>query len=237
MSGNEYSIYCDESCHLEHDGQNVMVLGCIWCDDANRQEAYQRIRDIKEKYNIARYSELKWTKISNGNVGAYMDIIDYFFDNPALNFRCLVVPNKQSLDHKKYNQTHNEWYYKMYFEMLKAIISKRSSYSIYLDIKDTIGGTRVALLHEILSNNTYDFDKKIVKRLQLVRSHEIELLQLADILIGAVMAENRGMTTSPSKLGIINKVKKRSGLVLTKSTLPSERKMNIFVWSPNWNGG
>jgi hypothetical protein len=23
----EYNIYCDESCHLEHDGSSVMVLG------------------------------------------------------------------------------------------------------------------------------------------------------------------------------------------------------------------
>ena len=26
-----FNIYCDESCHLEHDRQQVMVLGAIWC--------------------------------------------------------------------------------------------------------------------------------------------------------------------------------------------------------------
>ena len=25
-----YNIYCDESCHLEQDGQPVMVLGAVW---------------------------------------------------------------------------------------------------------------------------------------------------------------------------------------------------------------
>ena len=26
-----YNVYCDESCHLENDGQKAMVLGAIWC--------------------------------------------------------------------------------------------------------------------------------------------------------------------------------------------------------------
>ena len=26
-----YNVYCDESCHLEHDRQSIMVLGAVWC--------------------------------------------------------------------------------------------------------------------------------------------------------------------------------------------------------------
>jgi hypothetical protein len=26
------NIYCDESCHLENDGINVMGLGGLWCN-------------------------------------------------------------------------------------------------------------------------------------------------------------------------------------------------------------
>jgi len=26
----EYNIYCDESCHLEHDRQPIMVIGGMW---------------------------------------------------------------------------------------------------------------------------------------------------------------------------------------------------------------
>lgn len=232
---DSYSIYCDESCHLENDGQDVMVLGGVWCNTSYKKEIYSRIRDIKEKHGIPKYTEMKWTKISNGNVGAYLDLVDYFFDNQSINFRCLVVPDKQELNHRKYKQTHNDWYYKMYFDMLKNIITKDFSYDIYLDIKDTIGGTRTALLKEILSNNVYDFDKKIIRRIQLVRSHEVELIQLADILMGAVMAENRGNTGSAAKIQVINKIKERSGITLTKSTLPSERKVNIFIWTSDWN--
>ena len=26
-----FNVYCDESCHLEHDRQKVMILGATWC--------------------------------------------------------------------------------------------------------------------------------------------------------------------------------------------------------------
>lgn len=42
-----YNVYCDETCHLEHDGINVMVLGAIWCPQNKLKEINQRIRQIK----------------------------------------------------------------------------------------------------------------------------------------------------------------------------------------------
>ena len=228
-------MFCDESCHLEHDDQKVMVIGGIWCSNDEKHEAYSRIRNIKEKHGFPGHIEVKWTKIAKSNVDLYLDLIDYFFDNSNLNFRCIVVPNKNELDHKKYGQTHDEWYYKMYFEMLKTVIDDKLSYEIYLDIKDTIGNSKVNLLHEVLSNNAYDFDRRTIKRIRLVRSHEIELLQLADILIGAIMAENRGEPINDYKQAAIKKVKERSKISLVKSTLPSEKKTNIFIWRPDWN--
>ena len=32
----EYNIYCDESCHLENDGEKYMVLGGIICEKNDR---------------------------------------------------------------------------------------------------------------------------------------------------------------------------------------------------------
>ena len=232
---NSISIFCDESCHLEHDDQKAMVIGGVWCGNDFKREAYARIRSIKEKHGFRGYLEVKWTKIAKSNVNLYVDLIDYFFDNSNLKFRSIVIPDKDKLDHGKYGQTHDDWYYKMYFEMLKTIINDGFRYEIYVDIKDTVGNIKVRRLREVLSNNVYDFDRKIIKRIQLVRSHEIELLQLADVLIGAVMAENRNNPINKYKQEVINRIKERSGMSLVRSTLPSEKKTNIFVWHPDWN--
>ena len=211
-----------------------MVLGGVWCADADKQKAYERIREIKKENDLPSDKEVKWTKISNKNVLAYLDLINYFFDNSELHFRCVVIPNKDELNHEKYNQTHNDWYYKMYFDLLKMIIKTDHESRIYLDIKDTIGAPKIKQLREILQNNALDFDRNIIKRIQLVRSHEIELLQLADVLIGAVMAANRGTTTSEAKLKVIERIREKSNYSLTKTTLLQESKMNIFIWQPNW---
>ena len=37
------NIYCDESCHLEHDGIKPMLLGCVWCEE---QEKMLSLRDF-----------------------------------------------------------------------------------------------------------------------------------------------------------------------------------------------
>jgi len=40
-------IYCDESCHLEHDHIPVMVLGGVWCPAIKSREIAENIRKIK----------------------------------------------------------------------------------------------------------------------------------------------------------------------------------------------
>lgn len=131
-----YNVYCDESCHLEHDGQQAMVLGGVWCPESKRQEISQRIREIKVKHGLGKDFEIKWTKVSKSKLDFYMDIIDYFFDDDDFHFRGLIVPDKTKLNHDAWEQTHDEWYYKMYFNMLKVIFDPQAKYRVYLDIKE-----------------------------------------------------------------------------------------------------
>ena len=42
-----YNVYCDETCHLEHDGINDMVIGAVWCPQDKLREINQRIQKIK----------------------------------------------------------------------------------------------------------------------------------------------------------------------------------------------
>lgn len=225
-----YNIYCDESCHLENDKQKAMVLGGIWCAKDEARKIAVRIREIKEKNGIGKYREIKWTKVSGSKLDFYLSLIDYFFDDDDLNFRCLVVPDKEKLDHESFSQSHDQWYYKIYFDMLKIIFEPKNKYGIYLDIKDTRGGDNVKKLHEILCNNMYDFDRKIIEQIQIIRSHEVEIMQLTDLLIGAVSYITRGLETSEAKKKIIKRIKERTGFALTKSTLYRENKFNIFIW-------
>lgn len=225
-----YNIYCDESCHLEHDNKKAMVIGGVWCPRNKKDEIFRRIREIKAEHNLNPRFEIKWNKVSKGQLAFYMDIVNYFFDNCDLHFRAIVIPDKDLLDHEAFNQTHDDFYYKSYFNMLKTIFEPTNGYNIYIDIKDTRGQKKVEKLHEVLCNNHYDFNRQIIRNVQQVRSHEVELLTVADLLIGAVSYINRGLNQSEAKLKLIERIKERSGYSLTSSTLYREPKFNLFVW-------
>ncbi|MGR3177991.1 MAG: DUF3800 domain-containing protein, partial [Candidatus Anammoxibacter sp.] len=190
----------------------------------------KHIREIKAKHGMKNDFEVKWTKVSPAKQDFYFDLIDYFFDDENLHFRSLIIPDKSKLQHDMYDQDHDTWYYKMYFDMLKVILSPNANYRIYLDIKDTQSAAKVAKLHDVLCNNMYDFQREIIERVQTVRSHEVELLQLADLIMGAVSYVNRNVTSSVVKLSLVDKIRKKSHYELTKSTLLMEKKFNLFRW-------
>lgn len=226
-----YNIYCDESCHLEKDRQKAMSLGAVWCPQEKVREITKSIKEIKEKHNLKKNFEIKWTKVSVAKIAFYLDIIDYFFDNNDLHFRCLVIEDKNKLNHNSFSQTHDEWYFKMYFDMLKIILEPNEKYNIYLDIKDTRSADKLRRLKEILCNNMYDFKREIIGIVQNIRSYESEIVQLTDLLMGAVSYLNRGITTSEAKKTLVKKIQDRSSYSLKKSTLAGEQKVNIFIWT------
>lgn len=225
-----YNVYCDESCHLENDHQQVMVLGAVWCPQEKAREISVRLREIKAHHGLPPEFELKWTKVSPAKTRFYLDVMDYFFDDDDLCFRALIVPDKTRLCHEAFGQSHDDWYYKMYFDMLKVLLAPDGRYRIYLDIKDTWGAAKVRKLHDVLCTSMYDFHHEIIERVQLVRSHEVEQIQLADLLIGIVSSAHRGTTTSDAKRHLVERMRKRSGYSLLRSTLFREEKVNLFRW-------
>ncbi len=226
----DYNIYCDESCHLETDASKVMVLGCVWCPKDKAQEINHRINEIATSHGQYETQEFKWTKISPKHYRVYRELIDYFFDDDDLQFRAVVIPDKKKLNHKRFSQSHDEWYYKMMFLLIKYILVQGNGYNIFLDYKDTQGGTRIKKLQEVLRNDQYDYSHNIIKQIQLVQSTEVGLIQLADVLTGAVGYVNRNLGTNSGKNSIVSRIKERSRKNLVQSTLPSEPKVNILVW-------
>ncbi len=225
-----YNVYCDESCHLEHDHQPVMVLGAIWCPLETSHEISVNIREIKKAHGLSPSFEIKWTKVSQAKQAFYLDLVNYFFDNNALHFRALIVSDKTKLQHELYGQDHDTWYYKMYFDMLKVILDPEARYRIYVDIKDTRSAVKIAKLHDVLCNNIYDFERQIIERVQTVRSNEVEPLQLADLIIGIISYVNRGLESNSAKVALVNKMRERSGYSLTQTNLLRENKVNLFIW-------
>lgn len=235
MMNELINIYCDESCHLESSAITVnnryMVLGAIACPIKDKDAIFQEIKEIKRQNKLKEFSEIKWTKVTRNKLAAYEALTNYFFSCEQLSFRAIII-DKNQLQHDKFNHTHDQFYYKMYWQMLEWFIDPKNSYHIYLDIKDTQGYLKIEKLHEVLCNSHHDFNKQVVARIQEVRSHENVLIQLADLLIGSISYANRYPQggQSDAKQRIVDLIKTRTGLSLVRSTSLGARKFNLFNW-------
>ncbi len=230
-----YNVYCDESCHLQNDKSDVMVLGAMYCPENKKGDIFSDIRSIKEKYKLSSFFEIKWTKVSISKIDFYKEIFDYFFENEVLKYRGLIARGKSKLDHTRFNDgDYDLWYYKMYFRMIDPIISQEDEYKIFLDIKDTKGGKRIQKLKEVLCNNIYDFNGEVIKHIGQINSRESEILQMADLVNGALAYHHRGLEESNSpnygKIELVNYL--MNNYNIDKKTSRYASKFNLFIWDP-----
>lgn len=234
----EYNIYCDESCHLEHDNINSMSIGGVWCPKAKSRIINKEIAAIKSRHGVKETSEIKWTSIGPVKAPMYLDLINYFFDNDDLHYRGILIKDKSKLDHESHNQTHNDWYYKMYYEMLKVLVNPRDSFYIYLDFKDTHSHFRCKQLHYHLCKYAHDIEREVIKKVQPIKSHEVQMMQITDVITGAIAYSNRvfdpSHKMSNAKIAVTDLIKERSGSDLSSNSSLRNQKFNLFSWDPEY---
>lgn len=218
------NIYCDESCHLENDNEKVMAIGGIVCSNYAKKSIYEDIKKIKIRNNIPINREIKWNKVSKGELNYYKDLINYFFSNELLRFRAVLLPDKSKLRHNDYCQTHDDFYYKMYFYVISYFFADDNNIEVYIDIKDTNSSRKIKKLQRVLNRST----EKVTK-IQKIRSHENSILQLTDLILGAVTYINRNLTGSEAKLELSNLIQSKSEQTLKATSYFSHKKINLLV--------
>ncbi len=214
-----FNFYCDESCHLERDGIQYMIIGYTSSPLNQVRMHYSAIRDLKKRHNL--HTESKWSSISKSSYPLYNDLIDYFFSTD-LQYRAIVI-DKSVLRHGDFEQDHDDFYFKMYYQLLSKKLSPENNYNIYLDIKDTRSAKKVNGLKKYLNSQFV-----AVNNLQNIRSHESEIMQLTDILTGAISYHLRGLSKMISKTNLIEKIQIQSNHSLLKSTHLNDQKFNLF---------
>lgn len=240
------NIYCDESCHLENDCNKTMVLGAISCPADKVKDISYEIRELKNKYNLSRFNEIKWTKVSASKRSFFIELVELFCNTDFLKFRAVKIPDKGLLNHQKFHQTHDTWYYKMYYQMLKHVLNDDNCvYNVYMDIKDSCSSDKVRTLKEFLLREISDFNEERLQNFQTIRSYESELMQLADLLIGAIGYNNRikaytsldeNFVPNPEKIYLEQFLKSKLKITsFDKSTPFSANKFNILVWEAEKN--
>jgi len=215
-----FNIYCDESCHLENDHKNYMVLGSVSSAYNQVKRHTERIKNLKNKHKFN--AEIKWSKVSNSKLQFYKELVDYFFDTD-LRFRAVVV-DKKKVNNGAFGDDYDTFYYKMYYSLLNHNKNSLYNYNVYLDIKDDLSAYKVEKLKEILNTKFGVF-----RNVQNIRSHESILMQLADFIMGAISYNlNNEEKRVTAKTQIIDRIKMHSDQYLNATSNWNESKLNLF---------
>ena len=214
-----FNFYCDESCHLENDNFPYMLIGYVSSAYNQVKLHTDKIKQLKKEYHIP--YELKWNHLSKSAMELYKELIDYFFATD-LQYRAIVI-DKNQLKHQQFQQTHDDFYYKMYYQLIQKKLSPEYNYNIYLDIKDTRSAQKVNGLKDYLNNNFVS-----IRNLQNIRSYESELMQLTDIITGALSYYLRKENKVIAKNKIVDRIAQHAGQALNQSSPRSEQKFNLF---------
>lgn len=222
MNGSQtFNLYCDESCHLENDGKEFMLISYICVAYPQLQLYKAQILSLKQRHHF--YGEIKWSKVSRSKYGFYSDLVDLFFGTDLL-FRAIVVP-KSKINNNAFSQDYDTFYFKMYYQLLYHKMDMMNTYNIYLDVKDTLSARKVHKLKEILNVH---FDT--IRNLQNIRSHESVFMQLTDFLMGALAYNlNEPNKKMLAKTRLIEKIRTLSRADLKRSTPKDQDKFNIFI--------
>ena len=217
-----FNIYCDESCHVENDHKNFMFLGAVSCAYPQVKRHTKRIDELKKEHNF--YAEIKWSNVSMSKIRFYMDLIDYFFDTD-LYFRAVGI-EKSKIKCDEFGTSYDDFYYKMYYQLLNYKINTFYHYNVYLDIKDSLSARKVRVLRDIL-NVRYG----VFRNVQNIVSKESLLMQLADFIMGAISYNaNMKEKTNQAKVMIIDKIKRHANIAGLTATNYSD-KLNLFFIS------
>jgi hypothetical protein len=191
-------IYVDESSQSNH---RYLVIGAVinMLLDApvlNAAIAKARLPDLPKN------SEAKWSKVSKAKLPAYKRIVDVLFDTShGIHFHCLVI-DTTLLDHKRFNAGSREIGFnkEIYQLAMKcARLYSKAIFHLYPDRRETTQTPEELRL--ILNRGCRSKGDKRdwpFRRCQFRDSKATSLLQLADIIMGAIAFNLNGHDKKPN---------------------------------------
>ncbi|NRT12475.1 DUF3800 domain-containing protein [Flavobacterium sp. 14A] len=213
-----FNIYCDESTHLQNDGMPFMMISYVSCAYPQLKIHKAYVQQLRAKHKFK--GEIKWSAVSKSEYEFYADLIDYFFATDLM-FRAVIV-DKSKIDETRKDFTYNDFYFRMYYQLIYHKLTPENTFNIYLDIKDTCSQTKLVRLQELLNSNNN------IRNIQFIKSYESFLMQLCDLIMGAINYHLRSLNKVTAKNRLIEKIQSHTKISLRESTPKSNDKFNLF---------
>ena len=226
-----YLIFCDDS---GLHGTTHYGFGSLWMPSERRGDIHTRVRELRKRHRL-RPDEIKWTKINVGNRAFYADLVHEFFTRPWLMFHCLVV--RKGYVEKEFHDGSYDLARRKHFAMLLrqkvsffAAGAADKAYHVRVDRLPSAYARADEVVFKIVNATLEnEFGVAAVHSLFTRDSKTTLGIQLADVLLGAVMAEVTDEANSGPKLAIRRTVAEHLGWTdLRADTLHKEWKFNIW---------
>ena len=236
-------VYCDESRQTQ---DRYMVFGGIIVP-ATGVQPFDKAMDLwRDAQNM--HAELKWTKVSNQKLGEYKSLMDLFFSltgKGQLHFRSVVFDTTQ-IDYKTYHKGNKELgFYKFFYQFLlhsfgEYAAKKNRRLLVHLDRRHT--KQKLSTFGLILDRGIckrYECDRKVVTNVEAVDSKKCNLMQVADVLMGAIGYQNNDchirQGAKRAKIQLADYIAQKANLLSLKQNTP--RRMKHFgIWLFQFSG-
>jgi len=223
----KFEIYCDEVNPDVLTSQNpsarYLMIGSLWLPVELRQEIKLKIHELRQLHQA--WGEIKWGKASPNKQGFYAALIDLFVNyGDNLRFRCIAV-DRTHLNLALHDNDGELGFYKFYYQLLHHWIQDCNIYRIFCDIKSNREPKRLHILARCLSRANLS---STIESIQSLPSHEVVLIQLCDLLLGAASSRiNQTLQDGTVKALLVQQLELALGHTLMP-TIKAEEKFNIF---------
>ena len=233
----QFSFFMDESGISNH---RFTVVGAICLRSDVIPQVHASIQEFREKYNM--HSELKWAKVSNQKSAEYKTLVDYFFalnNMNILQFHCIIFDN-HGANHARYNAGDQDvGLSKLYYQLMVHRFGRNcgpvGDLCVCVDRRNS-STSLTDLLRMANAGIARDcgLPHAPLKQLIPLDSHTDDLLQLNDVILGAVCAARNGKhlvaAGRQSKRDLATLVLEKSGLATFEKDSP--RNVSRFtVWN------
>jgi hypothetical protein len=199
------------------------MIGSLWLPVELRHEIKFKIGALRQRHRT--WGEIKWSKVSPNRRDFYTELVDLFVSyGDNLRFRCIAVDRTQ-LNLALHENNSELGFYKFYYQMLHHWILDFNEYRIFCDVKSNRDPKRLPVLGRCLSRA--NLTSSIVST-QSLPSHEVVLIQLCDLLLGAASSRiNDTLRDDTTKSAVVQRLELALGRTLAP-THKTEEKFNIF---------